>query len=72
MQMVNLKKDKIKILGCYISYCKDLSEKYNLRHASMCGSLEDLRLQKKFLFLKPWRYPRFLTLLLWKFPLNLS
>ena len=29
MQMVNLKNDKIKILGCYSSYCKDLSEKYN-------------------------------------------
>ena len=26
---VNLKNDKIKILGCYSSYCKDLSEKYN-------------------------------------------
>ena len=25
---VNLKNDKIKILGCYSSYCKDLSEKY--------------------------------------------
>ena len=29
MQMVNLKNDKIKILRCYSSYCKDLSEKYN-------------------------------------------
>ena len=29
MQMVNLKNDKIKIFGCYSSYCKDLSEKYN-------------------------------------------
>ena len=26
---VNLTNDKIKILGCYSSYCKDLSEKYN-------------------------------------------
>ena len=26
---VNLKNDKIKILGYYSSYCKDLSEKYN-------------------------------------------
>ena len=26
---VNLTNDKIKLLGCYSSYCKDLSEKYN-------------------------------------------
>ena len=76
---VNLTNDKIEILGSHKSYCKDLSEKYNffvvIKKLKTCLHVwksRVLTLAGKILFLKPWLYPRFFTLLLRKFFPNLT